>query len=384
MREEIRFFLPGPTYVLKEVRQAMTQDLLGHRAPAFAEIYHSLSPRLKQVFRTQREVLTATGSSTLIMQSALSSTVRRKSLHLTNGAFSERWLAMGQSLGLEAEELAFPWGQAVDPDVLRATLRRDQFEAVTVVHNETSTGVENPLAEIARVVHEESEALVLVDTVSSMAGAQVETDAWDLDIVLSGSQKALAMPPGLVFFTLSQRAERQADTIEHRGFYTDILRYRDKHAAGGTITTPAMSIVFAADRQLDVILEEGMENRWQRHRDLRDRTHQWAAVRGMNISAAEGARSMTVTSFQLRQPGTGPDVVSGLSARGYTVGSGYGKWKPDCFRIGHMSEVRMEDLDQLLMVVDAVIEGAVIEGPEIVGAEMEGAAMQDATSRARA
>ncbi len=355
MRETIRFFLPGPTYVLEEVRQAMTQELLGHRSPAFAAVYETLSPRLKKVFRTQREVFTATGSSTLLMQAALQSTVLRKSLHITNGAFSERWLDIAQSLGLEADELPFPWGEPVDPDVVAEAVANGGYEAVTVVHNATSTGVENPLREVAQAVRANSDALVIVDTVSSLGGSRVETDEWDLDIVLSGSQKALAMPPGLVFFSLSERAESRAQSISNRGFYTDILRYRDKHAAGGTITTPGMSTVFAADRQLDVILEEGMEARWQRHQDLRDRTHVWAAERGMAICAAEGARSMTVTSFRLREPGTGPQVVNELTARGYTVGSGYGKWKPDCFRIGHMAEVRMEDLEQLLTVIDDIL-----------------------------
>ena len=351
----IKFFLPGPTWVREDVREAMTQPLLGHRSAAFAELYKTLSPRLKPVFRTSREVYTASGSSTLIMQAALQSTVHKRSLHLTNGAFSERWFTIGQSLGLEADELSFPWGQPVDLDRLREQLRGQRYEAVTVVHNETSTGVENPLAEIAALVREESDALVLVDTVSSMGGARVETDDWDLDIVLSGTQKALALPPGLAFFTLSERAEQRAERIAHRGFYTDLLRYRDKHAAGGTITTPAMSVVFAADRQLDVMLEEGMDARWQRHQQLRDRTHEWARKQGLDFTAAEGARSITVTSMRLPTPGTGPDLVGALADRGYTVGTGYGKWKPDCFRIGHMAEVRMDDLEGLLEVVDSIL-----------------------------
>lgn len=351
----IRFFLTGPTWVREDVREAMTREMVGHRSAAFAEIYKTLSPRLKQVFRTSGEVFTASASSTLVMQAALSSTVRSRSLHLTNGAFSERWLAIGGSLGLDAHSLAFPWGEAVDPGAVRKQLRKQRYEAITVVHNETSTGVENPVLEVARIVHEESDALVLVDTVSSMAGTRIETDDWGLDIVLAGTQKALALPPGLVFFTLSDRAARRAETTPNRGFYTDLLRYRDKHAEGGTITTPAMPIVFAADRQLDVILQEGVEARWRRHRELRDRTHRWAGDRGLELTATEGARSMTVTALRLPTPGTGPNLVGALAQRDYTVGSGYGKWKPDCFRIGHMGEVRMDDLERLLVEIDSVM-----------------------------
>lgn len=351
----IRFFLPGPTWVREDVRQAMTRELLGHRSAAFAELYKTLSPRLKPIFCTEREVYTASSSATLVMQAALQSTTQRRLLQLTNGAFSERWLAIGRSLGLDADRLDFEWGQPVDPDAVRKAVRDNDYETVTVVHNETSTGVESPVEEIARAVHEESEALVLVDTVSSMAGARVESDAWDLDVVLTGTQKALALPPGLAFFVMSERAEERAEAKPDRGFYTDLLRYRDKHAAGGTITTPAMSVVFAADRQLDVILEEGMEDRWQRHRDLRDRTHAWAEERGLETTAAAGARSMTVTALQLPKPGTGPALVNALAGRGFTVGTGYGKWKPDCFRIGHMAEVRMSDLEALLAEIDELL-----------------------------
>lgn len=351
----IRFFLPGPTWVREDVRQAMTRELLGHRSAAFAELYKTLSPRLRPIFRTEREVYTASSSATLVMQAALESTTKRRSLHLTNGAFSERWLAIGRSLGLDADQLEFDWGRPVDPEAVRKALRQNRYEAVTVVHNETSTAVENPLEAIARVVHEESDALVLVDTVSSMAGARVESDAWDLDVVLTGTQKALALPPGLAFFVMSERAEERAEAKPDRGFYTDLLRYRDKHAGGGTITTPAMSVVFAADRQLDVILEEGIEARWQRHRDLRDRTHAWAEERGLTITAAETARSMTVTCLRLPKVSSGPSLVNALAGRGFTVGAGYGKWRPDCFRIGHMAEVSLSDLEALLAEIDELL-----------------------------
>lgn len=351
----IRFFLPGPTWVREDVRRAMARELLGHRSAAFAEIYKTLSPRLKPIFRTGREVYTASSSATLVMQAALQSTTQRRSLHLTNGAFAERWLAIGRSLGLDADQLEFEWGQPVDPDAVSKAVRDNDYEAVTVVHNETSTGVESPVEEIARAVREESDALVLVDTVSSMGGARIETDAWDLDVVLTGTQKALALPPGLAFFAMSERAEERAEAKPDRGFYTDLLRYRDKHTGGGTTTTPAMSVVFAADRQLDVILEETMEARWQRHRDLRDRTHAWAEERGLAIAAAEGARSMTVTCLRLPKAGSGPSLVNALAGRGFTVGTGYGKWKPDCFRIGHMAEVRMNDLEALLTEIDEVL-----------------------------
>jgi len=356
MTEPVRFFLPGPTYVRPDVREAMTHPAIGHRGPEFKALYASLAPRLQTVLRTRGEVLLATGSATLVMESAVVSTVESSVLNLTCGAFSERWHQICLSWGKEADKVAVPWGEAVDPDLVRAALRRRRYEAVTVVHNETSTGVLNPLVEISRVVREESDAVLLVDTVSSLGGAPVETDDWELDVVLAGVQKAMALPPALIVFTLSERAAARAESVPHRGFYTDFLRYRDKHRQGGTPTTPAIPVVFALDRQLDRIVGEGMEARWERHRRLQARTAAWAADRGFARAAQAGYASPTVSC--LRPPPeslTAPQLVTALAARGWVIGGGYGAWKPTTIRIGHMGEIREDDLDNLFTEIDDVL-----------------------------
>ena len=354
MTEAIRFFLPGPSYVLEEVRAAMTGPMVGHRSAAFRDFTLSLAARLPRVFRTAGDAMIATGSSTLVMEAAVASTVRADVLNLTNGAFSERWHAISLSLGKSADRVAFPFGEAVDPELVRAALRRKRYEAVTVVHNETSTGALSPLAEIARAIHEESDALVLVDTVSSLGGAPVETDAWHLDVVLAGTQKALALPPGLTLFTLSDHAAARAAEVPHRGFYTDLLRYRDKHREGGAITTPAIPLYYALDRQLDRVLAEGMEARWERHRRLAERTAAWAAERGFTYPTPLNARSPTVSCLKPPAGVDAPGLVKALAGRGFTVGGGYGDWKPTTFRIGHMGEVRERDLDDLLAAIDEI------------------------------
>lgn len=353
--ETIQFFLPGPTYVPEDARQAMAAPVVGHRSAGFRAFYQSIAERLPRVLRTEGDALIATGSSTLIMESAVLSTAAASVLALTNGAFSERWHSISRGAGKDADRLSAPWGEAIDPDLVRGALRRKRYDAVTVVHNETSTGVMNPLAEIARAIREESDALVLVDAVSSLGGAPVETDAWGLDVVLAGTQKALALPPGLVVFNLSARAAERAAKVERRGFYTDLLRYRDKHREGGAITTPAVSLFYALDRQLTRMLDEGMEARWARHARLQRRTAEWAAARGFAFSAAESARSLTVSC--LRPPaGIDPQaLVKHLGSRGWTVGGGYGDWKPTTFRIGHMGEVRDGDLEALLGEIDQAV-----------------------------
>ncbi len=355
MTESIRFFLPGPTFVPADVLAAQARPMLGHRSPAFKELYATLGPRLQQVFRTAGDVMVATASSTLVMEGAIVSTVASDVLHLTCGAFAERWHQISLSHGRNADTVTAPWGQAIDPELVRRALRRKRYEAVAVTHNETSTGVLNPLAEIAAVVREESDALILVDAVSGLGGARLEADAWGLDVVLAGSQKALAVPPGLVFFTFSERAAERAAAIEHRGFYTDLLRYRDKHRAGGTITTPAMAQIYAADRQLDNMLEEGMEARWRRHLELRKQTAAWARARGVGYASAEPFRSPTVSCLKPPAGVEAPRLVEQLAALGFTVGGGYGPWKPETFRIGHMGEVRRRDLATLLEAVDSLL-----------------------------
>jgi aspartate aminotransferase-like enzyme len=353
--EQIKFFLPGPSYVPEDARQAMTKPMVGHRSAGFKEFYLTIAARLPKVLRTAGDAMVATGSSTLIMESAIVSCAASEVLNLTNGAFSERWHTITKATGRSADKVAFPWGEAVDPDVVRAALRRKKYDAVTVVHNETSTGVMSPLAEIARAVREESEALLLVDTVSSLGGAPVETDAWGLDVVLAGTQKALAAPPGLVVFTLSERAVERAKKVPHRGFYTDLLRYLDKHREGGFITTPGIPLLYALDVQLDRMLAEGMEARWARHERTYRRTAEWAASRGCTYASAEGARSLTVSCLK---PPSGVDpqaIVKGLAQRGYTIGGGYGDWRPTTFRIGHMGEVRESDLEPLLAEIDVLL-----------------------------
>lgn len=355
MNDPIRFFLPGPTWVPPDALEAMARPMMGHRSAAFREIWERVSRRLPALLRTSGDVMIATGSSTLVMEAAIASLVKRDVLHLVCGAFSQRWYEISQSLGRAADRIEVPLGQAVDPQILARALDRKPYEAVALVHNETSTGVLNPLRELAEVVRRHSDALLVVDTVSSLAGAPVETDAWGLDVVLAGVQKAMALPPGLTVFSLSERAAARAAQVEHRGFYIDLLRYRDKQREGGAVTTPAISLVYALDVQLERILAEGLEARWGRHARLQERTAAWAAGRGLEYATAADARSPTVSCLRPPAGVEARAVVDRAARRGFTIGGGYGAWKSSTFRIGHMGEVRETDLDALLEQLDQVM-----------------------------
>jgi len=353
--EEIRYFLPGPTYVSAAVREAMTQPLCGHRSPEFKEMYRRITGRLPALFRTSRDVLVVTSSGSLIWDMAVVSGVRSSLLNLNNGAFSGRFHTAAEAWGKEADQISVPWGRPVDPELVRQALRRKSYEAVTLAHNETSTGVLNPVAEIAQVVREESDALIFVDAVSSLAGARLETDDWGLDLVFTGSQKALALPPGLALVTLSERFCERAEKIPRRGFYTDLLRHLKKHRDGVTLTTPAIPQLWALEAQLGVIEAEGLEARWQRHLDLRQRTEAWVAEGEFTYASTPEGASPTVSCLHPPQGIGAPTLVEALKDQGFTLGGGYGQWKPTTFRLGHMGEVQLSDLERLLEAIDLTI-----------------------------
>lgn len=354
--QPIRSFLPGPVWVEDEVRQALAEPVINHRSPEFGECYREVTEGLKALFRTERDVMVITGSATLAMEAMVRSNVKRRVLNLTNGAFSERFYEIAKLNGIEAETLAFPWGEAVDPEKVVQRLHQGEFDAITLTHCETSTGVLNPIEDVARAVRAESEALILVDAVSSLGGAPLEMDAWGLDCVVTGAQKAMALPPGLSFVSFSARAEERMSSVPQRGFYTDLLRYLQKHRAGGTITTAAVSLFWALRFQLRRMLDQGVEQRWQAHQVLQKQVLQWASNHGFRVMAPPAHRSPTVTCLGTPEGRSATQLVKDMGEQGWTLGSGYGSWKSSTFRIGHMAAVRPTDLKALLAEIQTYIE----------------------------
>jgi aspartate aminotransferase-like enzyme len=353
---EVRFFLPGPVWVRDAVRQAMSHEAIGHRGKAFADLYSRIPERLQRVFRTRQFVFTTTSAATGLWEAALVNLMPERVLSIVSGAFSERWAGCAGDLGIPADRLEGPWGTPVDPDEVRKALAKARYEAVTIVHSETSTGTLNDLEGIARAVREGSDAFVLADVVTSIAGSPVEADAWGLDFALSGSQKAFALPPGLGVAFASDRYRARARE-RSRAHYLRVSEAEAFAAKNQTPYTPSTPHLFALDVQLDHILAETIEGRWARHDALRRRVEAWAAERGYGFAAPEGARSWTVSC--LKPPaGVSPEgLVAGVKERGFTIGGGYGKWKPSTFRIGHMGDVDLASLEKLLSALDDCAAG---------------------------
>jgi aspartate aminotransferase-like enzyme len=355
---QVRFFLPGPVWVRAAVRQAMAHEAIGHRGKAFSDLYSRIPPRLAQVFRTKGFVFTATSAATGLWEAALLNLAPERVLAIASGAFSERWAACARDLGLAVDVLEAPWGTPVDPEDVRRALGRGRYDAVTLVHSETSTGTLDDLPAISRAVRESSGAFLLADVVTSLAGSPVECDAWGLDFALAGSQKALALPPGLGVAYASQRY-RQRAREKSRAHYlrlSEAEAFAEKHQTPYTPSTPHL---FALDVQLDHILGETLEGRWARHDALRARVEGWAGERGHTLVPPAGARSWTVSCIKPREGVSPEGLVAKVKERGFTIGGGYGKWKASTFRIGHMGDVDLASLETLLSALDGASEEAV-------------------------
>ena len=350
-----RFFLPGPTDVHPEVLAAMQRPMIGHRSSAMERLLGAMAPRLQALCRTRRTVLVGTTSATGFMEMGVRNGVRRRALAVVNGAFSDRFAKLVTAVGKECIRLDVPLGAAVEPAMLRDALKRNPpVDAVTIVHSETSTGVLQDVAGLAQVVHEFDDVLVLVDAVTSLAGSPVEPDRWGLDFAFTGSQKALALPPGLALGVASERMLQRAQTLSGRGLYFDLVSFEQASAKFHPTNTPAVSLLYALETQLERIEREGgVEARWRRHDAMRQRTEHWAHERGIEYLPCEGRRSWTVSCLRLPDGKGAQEVVGALKQQGWVIGAGYGALKESTIRIGHMGDHDVAALDELLQELEA-------------------------------
>ena len=355
------FFLPGPTEVHPDVLAAQTRPMIGHRGRAIEELLARLQDGLKHVFLTEQPVIVSTSSATGLMEAAVRNGVAGgRVLSLVNGAFSSRFAEIAMACGHDTETWLVEWGQVHDPDQLETRLEHGHFDAVTMSHSETSTGALQDLEAIASVTRHHEGVMLLIDSVTGVAGAQVRTDDWALDFVLTGSQKALALPPGLAFAVASPAMLDRSAQATNKGYYFDLLPLMKSLEAFQTPSTPAISLLYALDVQLERIMGEGIEQRWKRHAAMRTATIEWVdAMRadGMEVAilAPDGHRSPTVTCVSLPDGRSGPDVVAAMRARGWVIGGGYSRLKESTIRIGHMGDHDPQVLGELLGALGEVL-----------------------------
>jgi len=350
-----RLFIPGPTHVRDEILEAMATPMIGHRSKDYVELQADVVAKVQKLLMTDNRVFLSTSSSTGLMEGAVRNCVAKRCLNTVCGAFSKRWHEITLSNGKLADKLEVPMGQAITAAMVDEALSSGEYDAITVVHNETSTGVMNPLEEIAEVLRGYPDVCFLVDAVSSMAGAKIDVDKLAIDVCLAGVQKCFALPPGLAVASVSQKALDRAAEVPDRGFYFDFLvfqKYLD--GRGQTPSTPAISLLYALNRQMDDMIAEGFENRWQRHQMMATFVQDWARQH-FALYSDDRYLSPTVTNVHNTRGISVADLNGELAQRGATISNGYGSLKETCFRIAHMGDLNMDDMKWITGQIEDIL-----------------------------
>ena len=352
MRERPNLRIPGPTPVPPDVLKAVARPMVDHRGRHFAELIQRVASRLRDFFQTKDEVLILTTSGTGGMEAAVVNTLSPgdKVLAVSIGAFGDRFAAIAETYGAEVVRLTYEWGQAADPEDVRRALAQDPaIKAVLVIHNETSTGVTNPLKEIARVVRE-ADRLLLVDAISSLGAIPVDTDGWGLDVVVTASQKGWMVPPGLAFISMSEQAWKANESAKMPRFYFDLARHRDMLPKGQTPWTPSVSVFFGLEVALERMASEGLERIFARHARMGQLVREGVKALGLELLCAdERFVSDTVTAVKCPQ-GVEVAALRRLLEEEYDVvlAGGQAKLAGRIFRIAHLGLVDEDDIRDAL------------------------------------
>lgn len=350
-------FIPGPVDVNPEIAAEQAKPMLPHRSAQFEEMFRRAAENAQKIFYTQYRVFISASSGTGFHEAAVRNFVDKSVLCCVNGAFADRWRQVAETNGKVTDVVEADWQTPITPEAVEAALSKKKYEAILIVHNETSTGLVNPVKEIAAAVKRVSpDTLICVDAVSSLAGDKIEMDAWGLDMVLTSAQKALALPPGISLAAVNNRAMARAEKVPNRGWYFDLVRMEKHRVKDSTPATPAIGLIYALDKQLQRILAEGLDARFARHAAMADMTQKWAIARGLALYAPEGYRSKTVTTIDNKLGIEVSKLNAFLTERGMRIANGYGKLKNITFRIGHMGELGLSDMEELLAAMDEFLE----------------------------
>lgn len=349
-----KLFIPGPTEVRPEILEAMVVPMIGHRSEEFSELFAEVVPKVKKLLYTENNVFLSTSSSTGLMEAAIRNCVEKKCINFVCGAFSERWHKITLANGKEADRFDVEWGKAIKPEMVREKLETGEYDAMTVVHNETSTGVMSPLYDIAEVMKDFPDVSFLVDTVSSMAGVKIEVDKLGIDVCLAGVQKAFALPPGLAICSVSQKALDKSAKIKNRGWYFDFHNFLKSSEKNQTPETPAISQINALNVQMDRVFKEGIENRFKRHREMAEYVRKWANE-NFEMFSEKGYESDTVSCINNTKGISIDGLNKKLGERGMMISNGYKDMKEKNFRIAHMGDITLDEIKELIANIDEII-----------------------------
>lgn len=353
----VKLHIPGPVEVSEKTLQAFRSPMIGHRGQGFKDLYAKIQPQLQQLFYTNRLVYLSTSSAWGVMEGAIRNLVAKKVLNCMCGAFSDKWLDVSKKCGKEAEGLQVEWGSPIRAEQIDAKLATGQFDALTLIHNETSTGVMSPLNEIAQLKKKYPDVMFIVDAVSSLSATRIPFDELGIDVLLAGTQKAFAMPPGLAVFACSAAALERAAKLKDRGYYFDFLEFQKNAEQNMTPSTPSIGHVYALASKLEDIFAEGLEARYLRHATLAQMTRKWAEKHGFNLFPETGFESLTLTCVNNgAKPGARTVDVAKLQKlvkdRGILIDGGYGKIKGTTFRLSNMGDETEATMRRLYDILD--------------------------------
>jgi aspartate aminotransferase-like enzyme len=353
-----KLFIPGPVDVLPDVLEKMATPQIGHRTKEASDLQRGISAKLQKVFYTENQILLSTSSGSGLMEGAVRSFTRKRAACFSVGAFGDRWYKMATSNNVPADLFKSEPGEPTTVQMVDEALATGKYDVITVTHNETSTGVMNPTEEIGALLKEKyPDVLYLVDTVSSMGGVKIDTDAWGMDVVITSTQKALGLPAGMAICSVSERAIEAGRQVQNRGLYLDIVSLYDtvKKKDHQYPSTPSLSHMFALDYQLDRILEEGLENRFARHKEMAEYVRAWARKNFDLLVKDEKYLSQTLTTIKNTREINVGDLNKELAKRGFMISNGYGDLKNLTFRISHMADYTMDDVKDLLSTIDDIL-----------------------------
>jgi aspartate aminotransferase-like enzyme len=351
-----KLFIPGPTEVAPDVLQKLATPMIGHRSKDASKLQREISEKMRQLFHTKNPILLSTSSGSGLMEGSIRSLTAKRAIVFTVGAFGTRWFKMAEANGVPADRHDTPWGKATTPEVVDQYLSTGKYDVFTITHNETSTGIMNPVEEIAEVRKKYPDVLWLVDTVSSMAGAKVEVDTLGIDVCITSTQKALALPPGMAICAVSPQALAHGKQVKNRGWYLDLLEiYKYIESKDHQYhATPSLPHMFALHYQLDRILAEGLENRYARHKTMAEYTRAWAKEH-FALFPEERHASVTLTTITNTRNINVANLNAELAKVGMQISNGYGDLKEKTFRIAHMGELTMADVKDVTAAIEKIL-----------------------------
>ncbi|MGL5069310.1 MAG: pyridoxal-phosphate-dependent aminotransferase family protein [Sarcina sp.] len=352
-----KLFIPGPVDVRPDVLEKMAMPMIGHRGKDASDLQRRISENLRKVLFTKSEILLSSSSGTGLMEGAIRSCSAKKAAVFSVGAFGNRWYEIAVSNNVKADKFETQWGNVLRAEEVDNVLATGEYDLVAVTHNETSTGVMNPIEEIGEVVKKYPNVIFCVDAVSSAVGTKIEVDKCGIDILVTSTQKCVGLPPGLAICTFSDKARERAKTVENRGTYLDLLTL-DEYIQKKDYqypSTPSLPHMYALDYQLDYILNiEGLENRFNRHIEMAQIVRKWAKEH-FEIFTQEGYYSNTLTNIKNTRGISVSELNKELGKRGMMLSNGYGKLKEKTFRIAHMADCTVEDINTLLAAIDDIL-----------------------------